>query len=179
MVRMVHLVAPNPKESYCISAEVVLNKSSMKVSTVLNTWFALSLTCYYSMHLLDNYWIYLDIIDTSALHRCIIQWKACYVFSETCKLFLLWHNVSQCYEPCLLLLILGSPPPKEEMPSARQTVCPQGATRRYWAAGQLSTPEDGAVCCAVHWNQSLRGLCQVWLCRFRLALLWQHGWPWW
>lgn len=47
---------------------------------------------------------------------------------------------------------LGSPPPKEKIPSARQTICPQGATRRYGTAGQFPPAEDGAVRRAVHRN---------------------------
>lgn len=75
------------------------------------------------------------------------------------------------------VLDLGSPPPKKKDPSARQTVSPKGAARRYGAAGQLPPPDDGAVRCAVHRNQSLRGLRQVRQRGFLLALLRQHGGP--
>lgn len=73
---------------------------------------------------------------------------------------------------------LGSPPPKEESPSTRQTVRPQGAARGHGASGRLSPPEDGAVRCAMHRDQSLRGLRQVRQRRLRLALLRQYGRPW-
>lgn len=87
--------------------------------------------------------------------------------------FFFFTALTNCVHDCVYLLVLdlGSPPPKTKSPSARQTVCPQGATRRYGAAGQFSPPEDGAVRCAVHRNQSLRGLRQVRQRRFRLALL--------
>ena len=47
------------------------------------------------------------------------------------------------------------------------------------AAGQLPPPEDGAVRRALHRDQSLRGVRQVWCRRLRLALLRQHGRPGW
>lgn len=96
----------------------------------------------------------------------------CLSLKGQCNKWCMTRDICACTD-------LGSPPSEEKSPSTRQTVHSQGATRKYRPSGQFSPPEDGAVRRAVHRNQSLRGLRQVWQRRFSLALLRQHGRPWW
>lgn len=178
---MIHLVAPNPKESHCLSAKIMFqnsdfynrNKHRLFISLLANS------QCFYWNYIfISTFPIWQDELS-SVLQTFLFPVICVHVLHETYCLPLRATINKHPMQLCVPAFTdSGSPSPKEESPSAQQTVCPQGATRRYGSAGQFSPPEDGAVCCALHRNQSLRGLRQVRQRRFRLALLWQHGWPW-